>query len=59
MVTKVMRMTGTGGDIKVTREMGVELASDRVEVEVVDKEDRAGSDNDSLGHGAGTGMVAC
>lgn len=55
MVTKVMRMTGTGGDIKV----GVELASDRVGVEVVDKEDRAGSDNDSLGHGAGTGMVAC
>lgn len=30
--------TGTGGDITVTREMGVELASDRVGVEAVDKD---------------------
>lgn len=38
VVTKVRRMTGTGGDITVTREMGVELASDRVGVEAVDKD---------------------
>lgn len=59
MGTKVTRMTGTYGDIKVTGELGVELTSDRVGVERVDKEDRAGSDNDSLGHGARTGTVAC
>lgn len=58
-MTKVTRKTGTAGDIKVTGKMGVELASDRVRVEAVDKEDRVDSDSNSLGHRDGTGMVAC
>lgn len=58
-MTKVMRMTGTGGDIRVTGEMGVELASNRFGVEAVDKEDRVGSDSKSLENEEGTGMVAC
>lgn len=59
MVTKVMRMTGTGGDIKVTDEMGVELASNRFGIEAIDKGDRVGSDSKSLENEEGTGMAAC
>lgn len=55
MVTKVTRMTGTSGDIKVTGEMGVELTSDRVWVEAVDKEDGQAQITTALGMRLGQG----